>query len=97
VVRLVQRRKLLREDDVGDNDPGEEGLALVSSCSPRTPIWRGFTYNRQREALFVEVGVVHETTRQADDDQGDEDLESADDEHPNRRLEDVRRRVLRGL
>jgi hypothetical protein len=47
------------------------------------------TYDSEGEAFFVEVGVVNHATTEADDDEGDEELETANDHDPEGSVKDV--------
>lgn len=47
------------------------------------------TYNGEGETFFVEVGVVNHATAETDDDEGDEELEAADDHDPEGSVKDV--------
>lgn len=71
-----------------------------SDCASRFPALSGdsgATYSSDRQPKLVQVQVVHQGARQAEDDERNEELEAPDNHHPYRRLEDVARRLLMDL
>lgn len=86
-VRAAQAGDLFGQDDVGDCKPGKERLDDVRKGFGGERMLR--TYDGEGEAFFVEVGVVHQAAAEADDDEGDEELETADDGDPEGSVEDV--------
>jgi hypothetical protein len=94
VVELVQAGNLFRQDNVQDGDPGEQGLGVWMLVLRAVVGESCVTYDGEREAFFVEVGVVHHARAEGEDDEGDEHRDAAQDGDPDWGPEDVIRHAL---